>query len=261
MPEGLTLAVVFGLALAAAALATPVAIALAHRTSFYDHPRDYKQHAAPTPYLGGAAVLLGVLVALAALRGRLGDFDTVLVVAVALLAVGTLDDRIGLNIGVRVLAEVGAAAVLFYSGFGWALFGSEVANLLLTILFVLAVVNAFNLMDNLDGATTTIALISAVAIAVFAAVHGYDLAATLAVALAGACAGFLPQPRAPRGANLPRRRRKHGDRRDAGRALHEPAGDRGLRLELLPVIVVLVGLPALDTALVIVSRRRRSARS
>ena len=172
-------------------------------------------------------------------------------VAVALLAVGTLDDRIGLNIGVRVLAE-GAAAVLFYSGLGWALFGSEVANLLLTILFVLAVVNAFNLMDNLDGATTTIALISA-------------------VRDRGLCGGPRPRPRRDargRARRSVRRLSSTTSLRPGARiflgdggsmaigmtlaGLREPAGDRGLRLELLPVIVVLVGLPALDTALVIV---------
>ena len=146
----------------------------------------------PQPRISGARRCSRRARRLAALRGRLGDFDTVLVVAVALLAVGTLDDRIGLNIGVRVLAEVGAAAVLFYSGFGWSMFGGEVANLLLTILFVLAVVNAFNLMDNLDGATTTIALISALAIAVFAAVHGHEPRRDAAVALAGACAPAFP---------------------------------------------------------------------
>jgi UDP-GlcNAc:undecaprenyl-phosphate GlcNAc-1-phosphate transferase len=258
MPDGLTLGVAFGLALATAALATPVAIALARRTSFYDHPRDYKQHAAPTPYLGGVAVLFGVLVALAALRGSLGDFDTVVVVAVALLVVGTLDDRVGLNIGLRVLAEVGAAVALFYSGAGWALFGSEVADLVLTILFVLAVVNAFNLMDNLDGATTTIALVSAAAIALFAVVNGYIPAATLALALAGACAGFLPYNLA-----RPRARIFLGDGGSmaiggtlAGLFMSLPETE-AFGWELVPVIVVLVGLPALDTALVIASRLRR----
>jgi UDP-GlcNAc:undecaprenyl-phosphate GlcNAc-1-phosphate transferase len=258
MPEGLTLVVAFAVALGATALATPAAIALARRTSFYDHPRDYKQHAAPTPYLGGVAIVVGVLVALAALRSQLGDFDTVVVVGVALLAVGTLDDRIGLNIGVRVVAEVGAAAVLFYSGAGWGLFDNEVADLLLTILFVLAVVNAFNLMDNLDGATATIALVSATALALFAAVNGYYPAATVAVALAGACAGFLPYNLA-----TPRARIFLGDGGSmaigamlAGLFMTLPETE-GFGWELLPVIAVLVGLPALDTALVIVSRLRR----
>jgi UDP-GlcNAc:undecaprenyl-phosphate/decaprenyl-phosphate GlcNAc-1-phosphate transferase len=258
MPEDLFLPAAFVLALGVTALATPAAIAVARRTRFYDHPRDYKRHSAPTPYLGGTAVLAGVLLASAALRERLGDFDTVVVIAVALLVVGTLDDRIGLNVGVRVLAEAGAAIALFYSGIGWAVFGSEVANLALTILFVLAVVNAFNLMDNLDGATTTIALVSALTLALFAAVNGYVPAATLAIALAGACAAFLPYNLA-----LPRARIFLGDGGSmaigitlAGLFMSLPETN-AFGWELVPVIVVLVGLPALDTALVIASRLRR----
>jgi UDP-GlcNAc:undecaprenyl-phosphate/decaprenyl-phosphate GlcNAc-1-phosphate transferase len=258
MSDDLALVVAFALALGTTALVTPGAIRLACRTSFYDHPRDYKQHAAPTPYLGGIAIVVGVLVALAGLRAQLGDFDTVVVVAVALLAVGTLDDRIGLNIGVRVAAEVGAAVVLFYAGVGWGVFDNGAADLLLTILFVLAVVNAFNLMDNLDGATTTIGLVSAAAIALFAAVNGYFPAATLAIALAGACAGFLPYNLAS-----PRARIFLGDGGSmaigvtlAGLFMSLPE-TQAFGWELLPVIAVLVGLPALDTALVIVSRLRR----
>jgi UDP-GlcNAc:undecaprenyl-phosphate/decaprenyl-phosphate GlcNAc-1-phosphate transferase len=258
MPEGLALTVAFAVALGATALATPAAISIADRTSFYDHPLGYKQHSASTPYLGGVAVLAGVLVALVVLRGRLGDYDTVVLVAFALLAVGTLDDRIGLDIGVRVAAEVGAAAVLFYSGIGWAAFDSELADLALTILFVLGVVNAFNLMDNLDGATATIALVSAAAVALFAAVNGYVPAATLAVALAGSCAGFLPYNLA-----RPRARIFLGDGGSmaigitlAGLFMTLPETE-AFGWELLPVIAVLVGLPALDTALVIVSRLRR----
>jgi UDP-GlcNAc:undecaprenyl-phosphate/decaprenyl-phosphate GlcNAc-1-phosphate transferase len=258
MPEGLALTVAFAVALGATALATPAAIFLARRTSFYDHPRDYKQHGVPTPYLGGVAVLAGVVVALAVLRGRLGDYDTVVAVAVALLAVGILDDRFRLNIGVRLAAEVGAAMVLYYSGVVWAPFGSEVADLLLTILFVLGVVNAFNLMDNLDGATATIGLVSAAAVGLFAAVNGSLPAATLAVALAGACAGFLPYNLA-----RPRARIFLGDGGSmaigvtlAGLFMALPETE-AFGWELLPVIAVLVGLPALDTALVIVSRLRR----
>jgi UDP-GlcNAc:undecaprenyl-phosphate/decaprenyl-phosphate GlcNAc-1-phosphate transferase len=258
MPDGLTLLVAVALALGVTALVTPAAMALARRTSFYDHPRGYKQHAAPTPYLGGIAIMVGVVVALVALRAQLGDFDTVVVVAVALLAVGTLDDRIGLNIGVRLVAEMGAAVALFYAGVGFGVFGNETADLLMTILFVLGVVNAFNLMDNLDGATTTIGLVSAAAIALFAALNDYLAGATLAVALAGACAGFLPYNLAS-----PRARIFLGDGGSmaigvtlAGLFMALPETE-AFGWELLPVIAVLVGLPALDTALVIVSRLRR----
>lgn len=50
------------LAVGASFAATPLAIAVASKTNFHDHPVGYKGHAAPTPYLGGLAVLCGFLV-------------------------------------------------------------------------------------------------------------------------------------------------------------------------------------------------------
>jgi hypothetical protein len=234
MPEGLILAVAFALALAAAALATPAAVALARRTSFYDHPRDYKKHAAPTHL--GVAVFFGVL---SRWPPCAGDSATSTPSWRSPLRYSRWNPRRS-DPGEHRCAgggRVGAAAVLFYSGIGWALFGSE-SRTSCSRFFSVAVVNAFNLMDNLDGATTT-SRHPALAIAVFAAVQ-LRTAATLAVTLAGACAGFLLRSRDP-GRESSSATAEHGDRRDAGRAVDEPAGP-GLRLELLPVIVVLVGL-------------------
>jgi UDP-N-acetylmuramyl pentapeptide phosphotransferase/UDP-N-acetylglucosamine-1-phosphate transferase len=49
----------FAIAAVATYLVTPVAIAVATRTSFFDHPAGYKGHVRPTPYLGGLAIIVG----------------------------------------------------------------------------------------------------------------------------------------------------------------------------------------------------------
>ena len=248
----------FALAALGTGLATPLAIAVARRTGFYDHPVGYKQHAAPTPYLGGIAVVLGFVAGALVLGAQLGQVEAVILIAAVLLVLGTLDDRVGLGIGLRLLAEIGAGVALFYSGFGWDLFAGGVADLLLTVLFVVAVINAYNLMDNLDGATSTVALASAGAIGIYATLAGAPVIGALAAALTGACVGFLPF-------NLwrPRARIFLGDGGSmaigvtvAALIISLPVGG-SFGWELLPVIVVAVGLPALDTALVIVSRLRR----
>src|SRR5687768_16766902 len=95
----------FALATAVTALATPVAIAVARRTAFFDRPAGYKQHAAPTPYLGGVAVAVGLGAGALVLGAQLAQVDAILVIALALLAVGTIDDRIGLGIGPRLVVE------------------------------------------------------------------------------------------------------------------------------------------------------------
>ena len=75
MSADTTALVGFSVAGAAAFLATPVAIAVARRTHFYDHPREYRRHAAPTPFLGGAAVA-AVLRSVARSRKSVSSCDT-----------------------------------------------------------------------------------------------------------------------------------------------------------------------------------------
>jgi UDP-GlcNAc:undecaprenyl-phosphate GlcNAc-1-phosphate transferase len=248
----------FALGVAGTVIATPSAIAIARRTAFYDRPTGYKRHATPTPYLGGLAVVAGLIAGSLALGGDLSDLWAVPVAAVALLAVGTLDDRVGLGITPRLAVEAGAATLLFYEGFGWSAFGNEAANLLLTVVFVVAVVNAYNLMDNLDGAAPTVALVSAAAIAIYATIQGGPGVGALGMALAGACTGFLPYNLAKPGARV---FLGDGGSMAIGGSLAallmSLPGTGGFGWELIPVMVVMVGLPAFDTALVTVSRLRR----
>ncbi len=114
-------------------------------------------------------------------------------------------------------------------------------------------------MDNMDGATGSVALVSAAILGLLAAAHGDPALGAIALALAGACAGFLPF-------NLASPSRVFlGDGGSmpigfvvAATIMALPASGR-LGWALIPLAVVLVGLPALDTALVIVSRKRRGA--
>lgn len=249
----------FPLAAATTAILVPGAIALARRTGFYDHPVGYKAHGAPTPYLGGAAVLAGLLFA-AFLCGR-GDalFGPIATIALVLWALGTVDDRYPIGPLPRLAVEVCAGAALFIAGGGWSIFPGEVLNLGLTVLFVVGVVNAYNLMDNMDGASGAVALASAAVLGLFATVYGDPGLGAISLALAGACVGFLPF-------NLASPARIFlGDGGSmpigfvlAATIMSLPGGVH-LGWVAIPVTVVLVGLPALDTALVIVSRLRRRA--
>jgi UDP-GlcNAc:undecaprenyl-phosphate/decaprenyl-phosphate GlcNAc-1-phosphate transferase len=249
----------FFVACGASLLLTPAAIALARRTGFYDHPVGYKGHLRPTPYLGGTAVVAALLLA-AALCGRAAaGFWPIAAIALVLWALGTVDDRYGLGPFARLAIEVAAAAALFAAGVGWSIFASETLNLALSVAFVVGVVNAFNLMDNMDGAAGTVALVSGAGLGILAAANGDPALAAIALALAGACAGFLPFNLAwPARIFL-------GDGGSVpigfvlAAAIMAMPGGWHLGLALIPVAVVLVGLPALDTALVIVSRRRRGA--
>ncbi|HWC87315.1 MAG TPA: MraY family glycosyltransferase [Solirubrobacteraceae bacterium] len=189
----LTGAAAFAVAVLATFLATPVAIAVAVRTSFFDLPAGYKGHKRPTPYLGGTAIMVGILAAVLSVGGVLDRYGVLVGCAVAIWVVGTIDDRVNLPILLRMVAEVGVAVLLWATGHGWTLFHNGAADLLLTVVWVVGVMNAFNLMDNMDGAAASTAAISALGAGMVALIAGHTLLAPLCFAVAGSCAGFLPR--------------------------------------------------------------------
>ncbi len=247
-------------AFAVAALATyaltPGAIRLALSTGFLDRPVGYKGHARPTPYLGGLAIAGGVTGAGLAFGAATSSYAVLLFCALALLALGTLDDRRNLSPLLRVVAECMVALVLWGTGHGWDVVGSAPVDALLTVLWVVGIVNAFNLMDNMNGAAATCAAVSALGAAGLALAGGrYELAA-LCLAVAGACAGFLPF-------NLVRPSAIFmGD----GGSMLLGSLIAGVTMAAAPVAevhglalvgaVLIAGLAILDTTLVTVSRRR-----
>ena len=250
-------AVGFAAAATLALGATPLAARVAAHTGFLDHPKGYKKHGHATPYLGGTAVLLAFAVP-ALLWGGLGDrFLAVALGAAALWIVGTIDDQFNLSPYLRVGVEALAAVGLWLGDLGWTLFSSDLLNLALTIVWVIGIVNAFNLMDNLDGATGTVTVAVGLGIGAFALEHGDVELAAFACALAGACAGFLRY-------NLARPSRIFlgdggsmpiGFLAAAGAIAATPTFDLGFGALLCAGL--LVGLVILDTTLVVISRRRR----
>src|SRR5262249_7029713 len=122
-------------ALCATLALTPLAIRLARRTGFYDHPIGYKGHADPTPYLCCAAVIAGMLLP-AVLFGRGSSaLVPIAIGAVVLLGVGTVDDRYALTPLTRLAIEVGVAGLLFAGDVRWTLFAGDLLNFAVTVVF------------------------------------------------------------------------------------------------------------------------------
>src|SRR5436305_2212420 len=254
-----TATIVLSLALAGAGayVLTGIAVRVALATDFVDHPHGYKGHLAATPYLGGAAVICSVVAATLLLTEPGWALAAVLGCAVALAVIGTIDDRVAVAPRWRVAFELAAAGILFAAGVRWAPFGVGVLDFGLTAAWVVGIVNAYNLMDNIDGATGTLTSISAAAIGAIALADDQTAVAVAAFALTGACLGFLPH-------NLARPARiflGDGGSMPMGFALAAlvmlAAGNSGPTWQALAMGLLLVGVPALDTCLVIVSRTRR----
>jgi UDP-GlcNAc:undecaprenyl-phosphate GlcNAc-1-phosphate transferase len=236
---------------------TPIAIVIARRADFYDRPRGYRKHGTPTPLLGGAATLVAFLVAAIAVGGTSGRLLVVVACAVGLWLVGTVDDQVAIAPRWRLFAETIAAVALVAAGLGWKTSGGAGFDAVLSVIWIVGLVNAFNLMDNLDGACCAVASVSAAGVGTLAAIHDRSVLTGLAFGVAGGCAGFLPW-------NLARPAKIFlGDGGSmtigflvaalamaTGRQLH--SGDVDLLAGAL-----LVGIPILDTALVSLSRKRR----
>jgi UDP-GlcNAc:undecaprenyl-phosphate GlcNAc-1-phosphate transferase len=256
MSPELTSVAAFAIAVLGTFLATPVAIRIAVRMSFFDHPVGYKGHKRPTPYLGGTAIMVGFIAAAVLVEGVPGRYGVLVACAVAIWAVGTLDDRVNLPIVLRIAVEIGIASLLWATGHGWTLFHNGPADLALTVIWVIGVMNAFNLMDNMDGAAASTAAISALGAGVVALLAGLDVLAPLCFGLAGACAGFLPR-------NLstpPRIFMGDGGSLQVGLLIAGVTMGAVSRNYFGPTGVViaalLVGLVILDTTLVTISRSR-----
>lgn len=236
---------------------TPYAIRIAGRLQFYDKPAGYKGHASPTPYLGGAAVMVGFVIAMLMAAGDWRK-TVPLVGGVALLwAVGTIDDRRTVHPAWRILVELALACMVWATGLGWDLHIGGVVDLVLTCVWVLGIVNAFNLFDNMDGAASTMALVVSAGAALIGIIRGDAWLAVGAASLGGACLGFLP-----RNLSLPARIfLGDGGSMPLGFAaavlVMVAATTSVAAWQSLLVALLLVGIPALDTSLVIVSRRRR----
>lgn len=246
----------FAVAAAGALAMVPVAARVAHLTGFLDRPAGYKKHCHPTPYLGGSAVLVAFLLAAIVFGDGTGRFLPLILGAVVLWTLGTIDDRVNLSPWLRMGVTIATAVGLWAGGLGWNIFPSSALDLLLTVLWVLGLVNAFNLMDNLDGASASVAAAGLLGVGAFAIVHGDVALASVSLALAGACSGFLrfnlAQPARiflGDGGSMP-----IGFIVAATAIAAQPAElGRGALLNA----ALLVGLVILDTTLVIVSRRRR----
>lgn len=248
----------FGLASLLVFAATPVAIRVACHLEFFDKPAGYKGHARPTPYLGGAAVMAGFLLVAGVLGGDVGRSAPVLGGAALLWVLGTIDDRRHVAPGLRAGLEVALAAGIWALGHGWALGLGPAIDLAATCLWIVAIVNAFNLFDNMDGASSTMALVVSGAVAILGIIEGDAWLVVTGAALSGACFGFLPH-------NLSRPNARiflgDGGSMPIGFAVATlvmmGSGDALPEFQALLIGLLLVGIPALDTCLVIVSRRRK----
>ncbi len=253
--EGARYAGAFLITFGAAWALTPLAGGFAHRHGFLDQPGGHSTHSAATPTLGGLAIALAFVAVGIWAGGADGQLVTVLAGATMLAVVGAFDDRRSLSPWLRLGLEAAAAVALWVVGVRAGLLGHTWFDLPLTVLWVMAVVNAFNMIDNHDGIAALVAAMSTLGIAAISISSGYHLVAAFSLAVAGACLGFFVHNKPPATIFLG----------DAGSMfLGFLVAALALKVDLpegswvvrLAVAALLVAVPLFDEALVVVARIR-----
>ncbi len=172
---------------------TPLARRLARRLNIMDQPSGRKIHTTATPYLGGLAIYAGMAVALLLFSPQAYLVETLAIGAGAswLALVGLLDDHHGLPAYQKFLAQFVAGIVLVLAGVSIRLTSQPLIDAGLTILFVAAITNAVNFLDNMDGLAAGLTGIAAGFFFLLAVGEGQGLVSSLAGAICGAAIGFL----------------------------------------------------------------------
>jgi UDP-GlcNAc:undecaprenyl-phosphate GlcNAc-1-phosphate transferase len=238
---------------------TPLARRLAPRLRVMDQPSTRKIHARAMPRLGGVAIYLAFILALLFFgdRSYVSQGVSIFLGATLVSFCGIWDDRWGM----RPLLKLGigqplAALILVVSGIRINFLPHPILNILVTIIWVVGITSALNLLDNMDGLSAGVATVASAFFLLLAAMSGQYLVGSLAAALLGACVGFLVYNFNPASIFM-------GDTgalfigfilAAVGIKLRFP-GRMDIVTWMIPVLVL--GVPIFDTTLVVISRLRR----
>ena len=267
---------------------TPLVRWLAVKVGAIDRPSDRKVHPKPTPTLGGLGILVGVLVGLGVayffpefrrLFRQTFELQGTILAAVVVTGLGLLDDLRALSAPAKAAGQILAAGVLILTGVELLFFWFPTQGVIslgpdlavpLTIVWVLLMVNAVNLIDGLDGLACGIVAIAAAAFFVWVYVEPSSFpestrtAALLCSVAAGAAVGFLPYNFYPArifmgdaGAMLLGLVLASATIAGVGRTLQPHSGD--VAAFAIPVLipVFVLAVPLIDVAMAVVRRLRR----
>jgi UDP-GlcNAc:undecaprenyl-phosphate GlcNAc-1-phosphate transferase len=249
-------------------LLTPLMRKIAIAQGVLDRPNSaHKSHKNPVPYLGGVAIIIGVVIvsyiALVSNKFTWNNFwlaTSVLGPAVIMGLVGLWDDIKSLNplprfIGQSIAGLVVALILILNDNIGNPT-GIIVLDAVITVLWIVGICNSINFFDNLDGGAAGTVAITAISLTYLAITGDQYFIAALSIVVAGSTLGFLIWNRAPARIYMG----------DAGALFlglliatltvrFKPSTDNSVSSFAIPVL--LLAIPILDTTVAVFSRLRR----
>lgn len=195
---------IFGAAVLISLISTPGVIKLAFKAGAVDVPKDERRiHNKPMPRMGGIAIYISFIISSMAFlrfdRGMIG----ILAGGSIILIMGIIDDIRPVKALPKLIIQIAAALVLIYFGVtvksvsipfigGDGSIYVKYMGIPITILWVVGITNAINLIDGLDGLACGICFISSMTLTIVSLISARYSSMYLTVILSGACLGFLP---------------------------------------------------------------------
>ncbi len=172
---------------------TPLAQKVAFRYQILDQPDGkLKKHSQPVPYLGGVIIYFAFISPISLMFDFNQHMLGILFSSSILLLVGLFDDLKALTPGIKFLFQMVATYILLKSGIIIDLiFFPHWLDIALSFLWILTVINAFNIIDIMDGLAASVGVISALTIFVVSLYTNDFLISILAISLAAALLAFL----------------------------------------------------------------------
>ncbi|MBF0273945.1 MAG: hypothetical protein HQK84_01805 [Nitrospinae bacterium] len=181
----------FILSLTISTLITAFIIKVSQKHNILETVRDDRWHKTPTPKLGGVAIFAGIFFCLYYYSFGNYELSALFMAIIMIFCLGVYDDIHGVNPQVKFISQVAIALFLVAVDVKLRYFNLDILNILLSVFWVIGISNAFNLLDNIDGLSGTIALVSSFSLSVFFLFTGQDGLMIVSLILAGSISGFL----------------------------------------------------------------------
>jgi len=195
--SGLRWQYIFLFSFFSASLLTPLCSVLALKLKILDRPDWRKIHDQPTPLLGGVAVYIAFSMALLLNDVFLPGMKSLLLGATLVLGMGLVDDVRPLPALLKFVLQVAISLVVILLGgihltFFYHATWAPLVNIPLTVLWMVGLTNAMNFFDGIDGLASALSIICALFLGILAFNTDQPALGWFAVAIVGACAGFIP---------------------------------------------------------------------
>lgn len=181
----------FLLALLLSFFLTPIIIRISNKYGFIVEPREDRWHKKPTALLGGIGIFLAFIIPYLIFIPLNKFAIGILLCMLIIFTLGLLDDILSLAPQLKLVIQLVVAIIVILFGITIKIIPNPLIAIPLTILWVVGITNALNILDNMDGLAAGISFIAASSIFIYSLSYNLILPAILSAILAGATLGFL----------------------------------------------------------------------